>query len=468
MTDLNFDDPSLAAASILQRAKACEEASVIVGRNLLIAQHRDQLRYARLRSGGYLPSIVHFTVGQYVYVKDSADALHRTARPEVLRVIDVRPSGVLVLAGSDGHTIVENAINCAPCHLPILSSDASPLLHRPRPNHYCEVCELIDDEHVMLLCDSCNRGWHTYCLTPPLSAVPKGDWLCTECLRSGVDIDTLRTQRASFQAIRNNRQAQRFGRMRNSPASPSTSPIVPMASLWPHGRPDPTAAKRFQSLRLLAKPSQRVLPAAHSQHLDSTELCSPSELSDQLANLSIDDLQTPVSSAALCVLLQSVDLAQSPSIVTFTSGHDSIQSLVASCQPASHPHVGMHAVSYPCDLRLPLTRLQKYHGCHILVASPHLRVADHIIHQVVPCAKHMACFHVPLSFITDAPYERDLWMSSKFHMNELDILPIPTTISSVPHVWIRLFPSRATQCALLRSTPWDREIGALSAQFGRD
>lgn len=34
----------------------------------------------------------------------------------------------------------------------------------------------------MILCDRCNCGFHIYCLTPPLSAVPAGDWLCDTCL----------------------------------------------------------------------------------------------------------------------------------------------------------------------------------------------------------------------------------------------------------------------------------------------
>ena len=111
-------------------------------------------------------------------MKDAADALHRTARPEILRVKEVRPSGVLVLVGRCGHSMVENAINCAPCHLPVHEPAALPLLLHAKPNHHCEVCQLISDAHVMILCDSCNRGWHTYCLSPPLKKVPKGDWLC--------------------------------------------------------------------------------------------------------------------------------------------------------------------------------------------------------------------------------------------------------------------------------------------------
>ena len=40
MTELiNFDDPQVAALSIIERAKACEDASIIVGRNIMVAQH---------------------------------------------------------------------------------------------------------------------------------------------------------------------------------------------------------------------------------------------------------------------------------------------------------------------------------------------------------------------------------------------------------------------------------------------
>ncbi|KAK3285297.1 hypothetical protein CYMTET_7087 [Cymbomonas tetramitiformis] len=37
----------------------------------------------------------------------------------------------------------------------------------------------------MLLCDTCNRGYHIWCLEPALDKVPEGDWQCPKCL--GVD-----------------------------------------------------------------------------------------------------------------------------------------------------------------------------------------------------------------------------------------------------------------------------------------
>ena len=46
---------------------------------------------------------------------------------------------------------------------------------------HCELCHGKGDEAQMLLCDDCNKGFHTFCLQPPLSAIPAGDWWCRSC-----------------------------------------------------------------------------------------------------------------------------------------------------------------------------------------------------------------------------------------------------------------------------------------------
>lgn len=46
----------------------------------------------------------------------------------------------------------------------------------------CEICHSGENEDQILLCDGCDRGYHLYCLTPSLSAVPKSDWFCVKCL----------------------------------------------------------------------------------------------------------------------------------------------------------------------------------------------------------------------------------------------------------------------------------------------
>ena len=44
----------------------------------------------------------------------------------------------------------------------------------------CEVCRKPTEAGVMLLCSRCQAGYHTFCLDPPLQAVPEGDWFCPE------------------------------------------------------------------------------------------------------------------------------------------------------------------------------------------------------------------------------------------------------------------------------------------------
>ena len=45
----------------------------------------------------------------------------------------------------------------------------------------CEVCHSGDREHLLLLCDGCDLGYHTTCLVPQLSEVPLGQWFCPTC-----------------------------------------------------------------------------------------------------------------------------------------------------------------------------------------------------------------------------------------------------------------------------------------------
>ncbi|BFZ10485.1 hypothetical protein BsWGS_13524 [Bradybaena similaris] len=49
--------------------------------------------------------------------------------------------------------------------------------------YYCHMCGRGDGEDQMLLCDGCDDAFHTYCLVPPLSEVPKGDWRCPSCVK---------------------------------------------------------------------------------------------------------------------------------------------------------------------------------------------------------------------------------------------------------------------------------------------
>jgi bromodomain adjacent to zinc finger domain protein 1A len=47
---------------------------------------------------------------------------------------------------------------------------------------YCKICRRKCDAELMLLCDKCNRGHHTYCLQPSLDSIPRGEWFCPNCI----------------------------------------------------------------------------------------------------------------------------------------------------------------------------------------------------------------------------------------------------------------------------------------------
>lgn len=45
----------------------------------------------------------------------------------------------------------------------------------------CSVCRRAKDPEFTLLCDDCNKGYHTYCLKPKLKTIPEGNWYCPKC-----------------------------------------------------------------------------------------------------------------------------------------------------------------------------------------------------------------------------------------------------------------------------------------------
>ncbi|WFD30467.1 histone acetyltransferase [Malassezia sp. CBS 17886] len=45
----------------------------------------------------------------------------------------------------------------------------------------CEVCLQKGDDERIMFCDQCDRGWHLYCLRPPLEKPPRGLWHCSAC-----------------------------------------------------------------------------------------------------------------------------------------------------------------------------------------------------------------------------------------------------------------------------------------------
>ncbi|CAH6792651.1 Rsf1 [Phodopus roborovskii] len=51
----------------------------------------------------------------------------------------------------------------------------------PDDDEPCKKCGLPNHPELILLCDSCDSGYHTACLRPPLMIIPDGEWFCPPC-----------------------------------------------------------------------------------------------------------------------------------------------------------------------------------------------------------------------------------------------------------------------------------------------
>ncbi|KAJ2966686.1 hypothetical protein NUW58_g10605 [Xylaria curta] len=61
--------------------------------------------------------------------------------------------------------------------------DEHPEEEEARP---CPICNAADHEDVLLLCDSCDAPYHTYCVG--LETVPRGHWFCLECSEAAAEL----------------------------------------------------------------------------------------------------------------------------------------------------------------------------------------------------------------------------------------------------------------------------------------
>jgi hypothetical protein len=240
---LDLDDPVLAAQSVFQRCIALQQDVLMAGSNLAIAQHRDQLRYARTRAGGYTAKREQMLPGSYVYLSvNEPTTLELRAHPEVLRVVEVKDSGVLTLQGQCGTAIDMHISACTPCHIPVEDAHIYPSLSRPAADMACEVCMMANSEATMLLCDECGTGWHMRCLHPPLSAVPPGAWVCPSCEASGVKLVDVEARNASAPV---RAPANDYVRQAQGPHLELDGKSI--YQLWRHNEPGAKAKLRWHS-----------------------------------------------------------------------------------------------------------------------------------------------------------------------------------------------------------------------------
>ena len=185
--EVDFDvygrDEVLLASELLARADMIQHAGLVAADNLAIAQHKDRLRYAVTHGGQYVPTAFLFKPGDYVYLlREAHDLFHLPTRQQILRIVELRDNGVVVLEGRDMRQCTRHIQNLVPCHL----KNVDPYQNDDEVDETisCVVCHRTDYEARMLMCDECETFYHLFCLVPPLATVPEGDWFCPDCTPS--------------------------------------------------------------------------------------------------------------------------------------------------------------------------------------------------------------------------------------------------------------------------------------------
>ncbi|KAH7352873.1 hypothetical protein KP509_19G068300 [Ceratopteris richardii] len=67
---------------------------------------------------------------------------------------------------------------------------AEELKKAPWEEGVCKICGVDKDDDSTLLCDGCDAEYHIYCLEPPLSMIPEGNWYCPACVAREQDVSS--------------------------------------------------------------------------------------------------------------------------------------------------------------------------------------------------------------------------------------------------------------------------------------
>ena len=175
---VDVEDPEAMMDLITRRAEALRAAMPLAYELAIAAQQRDKTRYQRVRRRDLPPRVHRFTVGDYVYVAQRPiNTLDVRTTRTIMRVREVRSTGVLLLEGADGATVQVRMEHCAPCHIPnLVTTDLG-----VAADLACQICGSASMADPMLLCDQCDKGYHMHCLSPPLERIPAGEWFCPTC-----------------------------------------------------------------------------------------------------------------------------------------------------------------------------------------------------------------------------------------------------------------------------------------------
>nr|XP_048725491.1 bromodomain adjacent to zinc finger domain protein 2B isoform X21 [Caretta caretta] len=105
---------------------------------------------------------------------------------------------------------------------------------------YCQICRKGDNEELLLLCDGCDKGCHTYCHRPKITTIPEGDWFCPACIAKASG-QTLKIKKLQIKGKKSNEQKR--GRKLSLTGDTEDEDSATTSSSLKRGKTDPKKRK---------------------------------------------------------------------------------------------------------------------------------------------------------------------------------------------------------------------------------
>ncbi|XP_064011552.1 bromodomain adjacent to zinc finger domain protein 2B isoform X5 [Pogoniulus pusillus] len=142
---------------------------------------------------------------------------------------------------------------------------------------YCQICRKGDNEELLLLCDGCDKGCHTYCHRPKITTIPDGDWFCPACIAKASG-QTLKIKKLQIKGKKSNEQK----RSRKLAGDTEDEDSATTSASVKRGKPDPKKRKLDENVSVSQLKQENFTAVKKPRRDDSKDLAMCSMILSEL------------------------------------------------------------------------------------------------------------------------------------------------------------------------------------------